>query len=237
MAHKLTRSLPLLTLLGVALIYYWSSPPSDNVSVRLLQDGQLLDLDLSDTQMHDILKKTESLQHITDLTSSSRRPQLQNETRNGLEDFVVINNKVYARGDPLPKKKLKIPVLKPTTGRSLRRMDFARFKGEERKFMEGRRKEFLDRASRLSSMCKARSKLIASKPVTLIWDLKHQPGVVWCPSHQTTTSSTLLKSLRPPRANEDQARTSEADLPLPDRRRQNDSVFSTPTLLQTTKTT
>nr|XP_027218973.1 uncharacterized protein LOC113811432 [Penaeus vannamei] len=189
------------------LFFYWSSPPSDKVSVRLLQDGQLLDLDLSDTQMQDILKKSEGPRRPTEMTqpSRSRRPEVLNKTWNDLEDFVVINNKVYAKGDPLPKKKLKVPVLRPTTGRTLRRMDFARFKGEERKFMEERRKEFLERASRLGSMCKARSKLIASKPVNLIWDLGHQPGFVWCPSHQTTSSSSLLKSLRPPRGNEDQA--------------------------------
>lgn len=134
MAQKLTRTVTFITLLGAALFFYWSSPPSDKVSVRLLQDGQLLDLDLSDTQMQDILKKSEGPRRPTEMTqpSSSRRPEVLNKTWNDLEDFVVINNKVYAKGDPLPKKKLKVPVLRPTTGRTLRRMDFTRFKGEVR---------------------------------------------------------------------------------------------------------
>lgn len=134
MAQKLTRTVTFITLLAVALFFYWSSPPSDKVSVRLLQDGQLLDLDLSDTQMQDILKKSEGPRRPTEMTqpSRSRRPEVLNKTWNDLEDFVVINNKVYAKGDPLPKKKLKVPVLRPTTGRTLRRMDFTRFKGEVR---------------------------------------------------------------------------------------------------------
>ncbi|XP_042888457.1 uncharacterized protein LOC122263878 [Penaeus japonicus] len=206
MAQKITRSVILLAFIGAFFFYYyWSSPATDMYNVRLLQDGQLLDLDLSGTQMQDILKTSETLQRSTEKspTASARRPELRNTTPSDFEGLVVINNKVYTKGDPLPKKKLKAPALKPTMGRSLKRMDFGDFKGEERKFMERRRKEFLERASRVGSMCKARSKLIVSRPVNLIWDLKRQPSVVWCPNHQEASSSRLLKSLRPPRRGED----------------------------------
>ncbi|XP_063597741.1 carbohydrate sulfotransferase 11-like [Penaeus indicus] len=198
----------ILAVVGVALFalcYHLSSSPQHRYNVRLNQDGRELSLELSEAELEDFLKnnaqKTKSEAKPTS-TTTSPKPQARNTSQGDDVEFVVVNNKVYLKGEPIPQI-VRYPVLKPTKGRVLKNMDFSRFKGEEKKFMEARRKELLRRASRVSSMCKARSKLATSRLLHLIWDLKHQPNVVWCPNYKVASTSWMVNYLRLAHFNED----------------------------------
>lgn len=188
-----------------ALCYHSFSPSRHRYNVRLNQDGQELNLELSEDEIENFLKtnaqKTKGEAAPTS-TPTSPVPQTRNKSQENDVEFVVVNNKVYLKGEHIPQK-VRYPVLKPSKGRALKNMDFSRFKGEEKKFMEERRQELLRRAFRVSAMCKARSKLATSRLLHLVWDLKHEPNVVWCPNYKVASTSWMVNYLRLAHFNED----------------------------------
>lgn len=115
-----------------ALCYHLSSPSQHRYNVRFNQDGQELNLELSEAEIEDFLKtsaqKTKS-EAAPISTTTSPVPQAWNKSQGDDVEFVVVNNKVYLKGEPIPQK-VRYPVLKPSKGRVLKNMDFSRFKGK-----------------------------------------------------------------------------------------------------------
>lgn len=141
MLVKVKRS-HIVALVAVVLtaLCYHSFPHSKahRYNIRLNQDGQEVNVELSEADIENFMKsnaqKTKS--EASSSTAASPIPQSRNQSQGSDVEFVVVNNKVYLKGEPIPQK-MYSPLLKPTKGRVLKNMDFSRFKGEVRKDPQG----------------------------------------------------------------------------------------------------
>lgn len=118
-------------------------------------------------------------------------------------DIIIVNNKVYHLNDTIPTKPCKFPKLKPSKGQILKDFDFDNFKPKDRKFLKDYSKEMIKRTKTVAKVCNARSKLISSESVHLIWDLKHSPNLLWCPIYKVASTSWMINFLRLAHFNED----------------------------------
>ncbi|XP_068204129.1 carbohydrate sulfotransferase 11-like [Palaemon carinicauda] len=121
----------------------------------------------------------------------------------GVQDFIVVNNKVYHKDDVIPKKPNKFPVLSPSSGKFLMNIDLDEYSGKDKQFLKKRMKEMVKRTKKIAKVCSARSKLIVSEELNLIWDRNHSPNIVWCPQYKVASTSWTINFLRLAHFNED----------------------------------
>ncbi|XP_070000638.1 carbohydrate sulfotransferase 11 [Penaeus vannamei] len=102
------------------------------------------------------------------------------------------------------KAKRRLSTLTLSNGAALRNIDFTNYSPEDRAILENRVGVLTDRARTVARACQETPALMgAPAGRNFIWDLKHQPSIVWCPIYKVASTTWLRNFLRLAHFNED----------------------------------
>ncbi|XP_050715457.1 uncharacterized protein LOC126998105 [Eriocheir sinensis] len=183
-----TRLVAILSFVGAVLYYQYSQTPSTEAIVQIYEGGKLVNVSLTHEELENYLrlqqlqaKKNQEYKMKAENTSlkSPPPPPAPPPTPPPIKSPEDSQLKSVISKSTVP----HLPVLKPSNGSFLDTLDVTGQPKEKTRFLKARLKVLRQRATVLSSECKIRSNLAKPGPAPLIWDTKHTPNVVWCPSY------------------------------------------------------
>ncbi|XP_063597684.1 carbohydrate sulfotransferase 10-like [Penaeus indicus] len=89
------------------------------------------------------------------------------------------------------------PVLKLSYGAALRNISYASYSSEDAAILKNRVDEMARRAKVVGQVCKS-TKSLSKKPsrISVVWDTKHTPSIVWCPVYKVASTTWMRNFLR-----------------------------------------
>lgn len=96
------------------------------------------------------------------------------------------------------------PVLKLSFGAALRNISYSSYSSEDAAILKSRVDEMAGRAKVLGQVCQSTTSL-SLKPsrISVVWDTKHTPSIVWCPVYKVASTTWMRNFLRLAHFNED----------------------------------
>ncbi|KAK7086088.1 hypothetical protein SK128_002457 [Halocaridina rubra] len=149
----------------------------------------------------DVIKNMDVDATEEDISAVMNRHKGNHDERN----IIVVNNLVYHVNDTIPEKPFKYPLLKPSEGKILREFDYngRNYRNKDRRFLKEHAQVMIKRTKKVAKVCNARSKMITSKELHLVWDTKHSPSILYCPIYKVASTSWMINFLRLAHFNED----------------------------------
>ncbi|XP_042888256.1 carbohydrate sulfotransferase 11-like [Penaeus japonicus] len=96
------------------------------------------------------------------------------------------------------------PVLRVSYGAALRNISYSSYSPEDAAILKSRVDVMSQRAKVVSQVCQAKKSLnLKPGKISVVWDTKHNPGIVWCPVYKVASTTWMRNFLRLAHFNED----------------------------------